>query len=215
MLRAMHFPRRLVFSCTLLIAPAAAFAQSTDGYDANCRSCHGQPPSGGAERGRSLEAIRAAIDFVPNMRFLSGLSDAVLTGIAARIRGRPFFIPSPEYAPDRNYTDLWFNPQEPGWGASIVQHGSTGLFAVVYTYDAAGKPTWFVMPGGYWNASNDFRGTLYRATGPTQAPSFDGIKVNSRAVGNASLIFTDSENGTFSYSVDGQSVAKSIRRQPF
>src|SRR5665213_2113077 len=35
-----------------------------------------------------------------------------------------------------NRTDLWWNPNESGWGMNIVQHPSGTIFATWYTYDA-------------------------------------------------------------------------------
>ena len=57
--------------------------------------------------------------------------------------------------PAANYSDMWWNPAESGWGISIAQHASTNqVFAVWYTYDprepaSSGrfKPLWLVMPG--------------------------------------------------------------------
>src|SRR5207253_7259000 len=49
-----------------------------------------------------------------------------------------------------SFQDLWWSgPLENGWGMSIVQHGDQ-LFNVLFVYDAAGKPTWYVQPGGQW-----------------------------------------------------------------
>lgn len=46
--------------------------------------------------------------------------------------------------------DMWWSGfAETGWGVSIAQHGDR-LFAVLYFYDAAGRPTWHVLPGGGW-----------------------------------------------------------------
>ena len=37
--------------------------------------------------------------------------------------------------PAANYTDMWWNPSESGWGISFAQHASNQVFAVWYTYD--------------------------------------------------------------------------------
>ena len=37
-----------------------------------------------------------------------------------------------------NYSDMWFNPSESGWGVTIADH-ETDLFAVFYTYDTDGR----------------------------------------------------------------------------
>lgn len=46
--------------------------------------------------------------------------------------------------------DMWWSGfDESGWGISIAQHDDR-LFSVIYAYDANGRPTWYVLPGGTW-----------------------------------------------------------------
>ncbi len=59
---------------------------------------------------------------------LAALAAAALLPAAAQVR------------PAHDYTDLWWNPGESGWGISIRQKPPAGgavdaLFAVWYTYD--------------------------------------------------------------------------------
>jgi photosystem II stability/assembly factor-like uncharacterized protein len=94
-------------------------------------------------------------------------------------------------------SDLWWNPAQPGSGMTITQHSSNRVFVVWYTYDAAGKQVWRVMPEGTWN-DRTLSGTLYE----TQAPpyfrgAFDPSRVSSRPVGTASIEFSDQDNATF------------------
>src|SRR5688572_14920217 len=60
------------------------------------------------------------------------------------------------------FQDMWWGGTgENGWGMSVVQHGER-LFVAIYAYDAAGAPTWYVMPGGTWNAQRTaVSGALY------------------------------------------------------
>src|SRR5690349_7300832 len=76
------------------------------------------------------------------------------------------------------YQDMWWSgPGENGWGMSIVQHRDI-LFGVIYAYDDAGKPTWYVLPGGTWNdAKTAFTGALYLPTG-TPYGAYDATKFN-------------------------------------
>ena len=39
-----------------------------------------------------------------------------------------------------NFTDQWWNPDESGWGASILQQGDV-LFVDLFVYGADGRPT--------------------------------------------------------------------------
>lgn len=114
------------------------------------------------------------------------------------------------------WQDLWWaGLGENGWGMSVVQHRDT-LFSVIYAYDAAGNPTWYVMSGGSWNAAHTiFTGALYH---PDGAPfsAYDAARFNVGApVGQASLDFTVASNAVLTYTIDGASGRKSISRNAF
>ncbi len=114
------------------------------------------------------------------------------------------------------WQDMWWSgPAENGWGMSIVQHGDT-LFSVIYAYDAAGHPTWFVMPGGAWNAEKTvYSGNLYLPRGSPYA-AYDTSKfVVGASVGHAALTFTDSKHVALDYTINGIDGHKLIERQPF
>ena len=46
-----------------------------------------------------------------------------------------------------NYTALWWNPSENGWGINFNHQGNI-LFGTLYTYDSSGQPLWLVMSDG-------------------------------------------------------------------
>ena len=118
--------------------------------------------------------------------------------------------------PTFDSTDLWWNPNESGWGLNLVQHPSNQIFGVWFTYSGTGAPTWYTMPGGTWTATNVFSGTVYATTGPSAASAtFKGSSVVVRQAGGATITFNDANNGTFTYSVDGASGSKVITRQPY
>ncbi len=116
-------------------------------------------------------------------------------------------------------TDLWWNPQQPGWGLSIAQHDNFQMFAIWYTYDANGKPRWFFMPGGTWSDNATFRSTLYSArTAPGNffASAFDPASVVKTAIGDAILQFSDTDSGTATFTFyDGARVVQPIQRMAF
>ncbi|HEX7557972.1 MAG TPA: trypsin-like peptidase domain-containing protein, partial [Usitatibacter sp.] len=116
-----------------------------------------------------------------------------------------------------DYTDLWFNPNESGWGLNIVQHPTRNLFAVWFTYDANASPRWFVITGGTWNtATNTFTAPIYQTSGPAASTAtFNASLVKVTPVGNATITFTDASNGTLAYTVNGVLGSKAITRQPF
>src|SRR5688572_30546232 len=108
--------------------------------------------------------------------------------------------------PAANYTDMWWNPSESGWGVSFAQHSSGQVFAVWYTYDpreptptGRAKPLWFVVPGGRWETPTRFTGTAYVTDGVPFHQS--GSNVRSTAVGTFTFNFTSASAGTFTYSV--------------
>ena len=122
----------------------------------------------------------------------------------------------PVQAPAAPWQDLWWGgASEDGWGLSVVQHGGA-LFSVVYAYDGEGKPTWYVMPGGTWNAAHTvYSGPLFLPHG-TPYTSYDAtLLVAGSAVGDASLDFTDPANVALSYTIDGVAGRKAISREPF
>ena len=118
-------------------------------------------------------------------------------------------------SPSFDFTDLWWNPNESGWGLNIFQHPSRIIFAVWYTYEGDGTRTWYIVPSGSWTDSMTYNGPLYVTNGPSYTKSFDPNQVQTRQVGSATLHFTGANTGTFAYSIDGVSGTKSMQRQPF
>ena len=64
-------------------------------------------------------------------------------------------------------SDLWWNPDENGWGIQFVQRGAT-IFATMFVYDSARNPTWYVatMNGSAAGGVLTFTGDLYATVGP-------------------------------------------------
>jgi hypothetical protein len=114
--------------------------------------------------------------------------------------------------PAVDYTDLWWNPSESGWGMAMAQQfGIT--FLAWYVYDNSGRPTWRVATCTMSGSSCS--GTLYRTTGPVFGPSFDPAQVQATAAGTILVIFTDANNAILTYTVGGVTTTKSITRQLF
>jgi len=115
-----------------------------------------------------------------------------------------------------NYQDLWWNANESGWGVNVTHQDNT-LFATLFTYDAAGRGLWLVMPGGARQADGSFLGDLFRTTGPAfNSQPFTPIGAGNVAnVGTMRLVFSDGNTGTLSYTYNGTTVSKAITRQVF
>jgi hypothetical protein len=117
--------------------------------------------------------------------------------------------------PDPNYTDIWWNPAESGWGAFITHQGDN-LFLAWFTYDVDGRPLWFVGSNLVKTGNGSYSGALYRTRGPAwNTTPWNGASVSVQPVGSATLVFSDPSNATFTYSAQGTSGAKSLTREAF
>lgn len=114
-----------------------------------------------------------------------------------------------------NYTDLWWNPAESGWGISIHHHSSNALVACWLVYGADGAPCWFLIEPGEWIDAKTFRGVIYKSTGPNWMNPFEPGIVELREAGSGVLAFDGPGNGTFSFTIDGVDGSKTISRMSF
>jgi len=124
----------------------------------------------------------------------------------------------PPARPLTNYTGLWYNAQESGWGLSLHQGATWVMFGVLFVYDGGNRPEWYSIQGGQWTSSTQWSGTLFRTTGPAFSSSFDASQVAYSQVGSASLDFTQvpgqEGRARFTYSIGNTSVTKTITRLP-
>ena len=116
-----------------------------------------------------------------------------------------------------NYEGLWWaSPamSESGWGINLA-HQSDTIFASWFTYDTTGKGWWLVMTAPK-TAPNTYSGALYTTTGPAfNSVPFVPAQVVPTQVGSGTLTFSDANNGTFTYTVNGTQQAKAITRELF
>ncbi len=68
-----------------------------------------------------------------------------------------------------NYTALWWNAAESGWGINLNHQGNI-VFGTLFTYDAIGAPLWLVMSDGR-PAVRTARPSPASSTGPRGRPS--------------------------------------------
>jgi hypothetical protein len=115
-----------------------------------------------------------------------------------------------------DYTDLWFNPNESGWGVNVIQQNDT-MFATLFVYGPDNTARWYVAsaitPASPGNQTT-FSGPLYRTTGPWFGAAWTGVGAPI-TVGSMTFSFNSANTGTLQYSVDGVNVTKSIQRQVF
>ena len=124
--------------------------------------------------------------------------------------------PPPPPPPGLNFQALWWNApanSESGWGVNITHQGDI-LFATWFTYDSDGSGLWLVMSDGRLAGTNTYSGALYRTTGPVFSSAvFSPSQVVATPVGSATFTFSDADNGSFLYTLNGITQTKPIVRQ--
>lgn len=121
---------------------------------------------------------------------------------------------SAQSVPAANYSDIWYNAAESGWGVTFTQHSANTVEAVWYTYDPREpdlaspgnfKPLWIVMPGGTWVTPTRFTGPAFVTLGtPFSQPwAFpNGLPPgNVSNVGTFTFDFTSASTATFTYNI--------------
>ena len=116
-----------------------------------------------------------------------------------------------------NYTGMFQNApagSESGWGINFTHQGDI-LFASWFTYDANGKPFWVSMTAQQ-QPDGSFTGAIDQTSGsPFSAVPYDPTHVTHNTVGTGRLVFSDANNGTFSYALNGISQVKPLARFVF
>ena len=111
-----------------------------------------------------------------------------------------------------NYTDIWWNPAEPGWGVNLAQSDNF-IFATFFVYGPGNVPTWYA--GNLTlDASGAYTGGLYATTGTYfgTVPYNPGQFVPTQ-VGTATFRPTAADKGSLTYNVASVPVTKNIQRQ--
>ena len=115
------------------------------------------------------------------------------------------------------FQDLWWAApasSESGWGVNFTQQGNI-IFVTWFTYDANGKPTWFVAVAEK-TGDKVYQGPISTVVGnPFNAVPWDMSKQVDTEVGSTTITFVDGNNATFSYTINGETQVKSITRQVF
>lgn len=139
---------------------------------------------------------------------------------AAALAAASHAVPVAASAYSLDQSDLWWNPNESGWGIQLVQRGAL-IFATMFVYGADGSPTWYVAllnpppAAGSERAGTTlvWSGDLDATTGTGFAASWNPMMFNVTKVGTMTWTPADAISGTLVYSVNGVSVSKSIVRE--
>lgn len=201
-------PKWFVASSCAMASAASSGTCSGSLYEVNGPRFFGAAFDPGAARVTTAGTLR--VDFQDTNTASMTYTAAGQTRTVA-IRRQMFQSGGP--APAVDYTDLWWNPSESGWGLSVT-HQSGVMFLAWYVYDAAGRPMWYVASNCAVSGSG-CAGTLYRTRGPAFGSTFDPAQVRAFEAGSVSLAFTDPNTGILTYTVDGVTASKALTRQLF
>ena len=135
-------------------------------------------------------------------------------GLAALCLSLAVSLPAAATTYSTDFTDMWFNANESGWGVNVIQQADM-IFATLFVYGADNTPRWYVTGGGLQGSGGStFSGSLYSTTGPYFGGAFNPASVGNAIVGSMTLNFSGPNSGTLTYTVNGVSVTKAITRQP-
>lgn len=116
------------------------------------------------------------------------------------------------------YTDLWWNPAESGWGLTVT-HQNNVVFLAFFVFGADGKATWFSSAAFFTQRDSNlnpiYTGTLFQSTGPYFGAGFNPAAVKATEVGTATFAVTSATSANLGYTVNGVGVAKALVRQTF
>lgn len=198
-----------------VVMPDGVFSNGGRTFSGALYSTTGDPfnaPNFNAGAVRVTQVGKARIDFDADGVSASVAYDVAGVAVTKRVSRQPYGT-APADSP-QDSTDLWWNPDESGWGLALTQHGDT-VFGVWYTYGEDGKPLWVVMPDGRFSQPGRFAGKLYTTDGGSPyGATFDPGSVKVQEVGAATLTI-DGNEGRFTGTIKGHSINKRIRRQLF
>ncbi len=121
----------------------------------------------------------------------------------------PLLLARPAAAVD--FTDLWWNPAESGWGVTFTQ-ADDFLFATFFIHGPSLEPVWYTgeltrAADGVWS------GPLYFTVGSYFGVPWNPAQTASSQVGTVTFTPASDLNGTLTYNVGAVNVIKTITRQ--
>jgi SAM-dependent methyltransferase len=121
-----------------------------------------------------------------------------------------------EVRPTVDYSDLWWNADESGWGIAVAQHASDRLVATWFAYEEGGDPIWYSLQPGGWSNARTFSGPIFRYRGPDATKAGAPFSAQAIQIGRGTLAFDDYRTGVFTSEIDSlPPVTKPIRRMDY
>jgi len=107
-------------------------------------------------------------------------------------------------------SDSWSNPNESGWGLTVVQEGASFGFAM-YVFDSNSNPTWYQGGGTGTATGTTWSGNVFSHRGPYFGGPFTAGSTPTQ-VGTFTFTQTATNSATFSYTINGTAVTKTVQR---
>lgn len=199
------------------VASSCAMPAGTTGTSGTCTGSIFEV-AGPVFFGVPFDPTRVGVNSVGNLSVT--FTDQNTASMTYTVKGQTRTVPivrqvfsSGTASPAVDFSDLWYNPAESGWGMAVSQQFGV-MFLAWFVYDANGKPMWFVASDCVVTGTS-CSGTLFRTTGPAFGPTFDPTKVQVFQAGTIRVDFTDANNATLTYTVNGTASRKTITRQTF
>ena len=138
--------------------------------------------------------------------------------LAASLLALAALVPQARAASGYDLTDMWWNPLESGWGVEFMQQRDV-VVAVIYVHGSDSRPVWYTGALSFQGLEAQtheitYSGDLYEATGLWFGASPFALTA-ARKVGTMTVVAPTMTTATLSYTVDGVTVTKSIRRYTF
>lgn len=112
-----------------------------------------------------------------------------------------------------DFSDLWWNAAESGWGVNVAHQGDT-LFLTFFVYGADGLPTWYSGSDtrfvGEAGGVLTYAGQLHDTRGILGAGS-----TSTRLVGTVTMAFDTINTATLTYTINGATTTKRVTRYTF
>lgn len=117
-----------------------------------------------------------------------------------------------------NFSDIWWNPLESGWGINLY-HQDNIMFATWFTYDSAGRDSWYVVSRAERQADGSFTGAIQQITRGTPYNQINGTPAVAAGaapnVGTMTFRFSNGERGQMTYTIGAVTQTKNFERQVF
>lgn len=187
----------------------------------NGRSCSGEiyRASGGTSPTQAWDGAKKVVNRVGSgtLTFAdanSGTFNFDIDGVAGTKQIERQIFATGTTVPATNYTDLWWNENESGWGVALTRQNDM-VFAVLYSYDVNGKAIWYVA-SSCPVVGNACAGELYQVIGGSALTStWNGTAKVVTKVGAISFSFSDANRASMTYTINGVAGSRNIIRQGF